>query len=83
MKVLIEKEKREKDKMDDCQWEEASEDIDMDAADHVKMMYPRVKFPLQGKMFTIPVGSFFVFNARKFLHGGGPGKNIRPIDLTN
>lgn len=76
MKVL----ERERKEVDDDQWVEESVEADSDAADKVKLNYPTAEFPLKGKMFTIPFGSFFVFNARKYLHGGGPGKDSCSTD---
>lgn len=81
MKELERERKEKKGKLDDDQWVEKSVEVDSDAADKVKLNYPTAGFPLKGKRFTIPFGSFFVFNARKYLHGGGPGtgagKNYR------
>ena len=48
---------------------------DLAAAEEVKKWHPNVNFPLQGKMKKILLGQFFVFDARSYLHGGGPGKS--------
>ena len=78
MKDLERDRKETKVEKDDCQWIEDSKQVDSYAAHKVKLRYPTVEFPLKGKRFTIPFGSFFVFNARKYLHGGGPGKDSCP-----
>ena len=53
---------------------------DLAAVEHVKKGHPEVKFPLRGKMKTITLGQFFVFDASMYLHGGGPGKNSQLTD---
>jgi len=40
-------------------------------------------FPLSLKEFTIPFGKFFVFDAKEFLHAGGPGKSSMIHTLTD
>jgi hypothetical protein len=48
---------------------------DLAAVENVKKKHPNVDFPLKGKMKKILHGQFFVFDARMYLHGGGPGKS--------
>jgi hypothetical protein len=50
---------------------------DLDAVEHVRQLqqFHNVQFPLKGKMKHILFGDLFVFDARKYLHAGGPGKN--------
>jgi hypothetical protein len=33
-------------------------------------------FPISLKEMKIPFGKFFVFDAKEFLHAGGPGKSF-------
>ena len=39
---------------------------------------PSIKedFPIPLKEMKIPFGKFFVFDAKEFLHAGGPGKSF-------